>query len=209
MLVRALAHTLAYGRGLPTGNRRRGAQCELYVRQQLEGVFELSYSLPFMHEVAFRPKNGVNTMQIAKRVIEYGFDPYMTAFPMNVPDALMIEPMKSESKKECAAHNASQPPRQSRRGSQAGPMEAHLTSGPGLGHCCPACHRTGSETSNSLNGITEIFGHSSDLILHTNAIFSLATSAARNPVESTSVYDPSDFPRQPRSGLLHLYVNKR
>ena len=40
-------------------------------------------------------------MDIAKRLIDYGFHPYTTAFPLIVPGALMIEPTESESKEEC------------------------------------------------------------------------------------------------------------
>jgi glycine dehydrogenase subunit 2 len=58
-----------------------------------------------MHEVVFsdalQKKNGVNTMDIAKRLIDYGFHPYTTAFPLIVAGALMIEPTESESKEEC------------------------------------------------------------------------------------------------------------
>ncbi len=58
-----------------------------------------------MHEVVFsdalQKKHGVNTMDIAKRLIDYGFHPYTTAFPLIVPGALMIEPTESESKEEC------------------------------------------------------------------------------------------------------------
>jgi len=57
-----------------------------------------------MHEVVFsdklQAKNGARTMDIAKRVIDYGFHPYTTAFPLIVPGALMIEPTESESKEE-------------------------------------------------------------------------------------------------------------
>src|SRR5438876_7026979 len=57
-----------------------------------------------MHEVVFtdaiQKKNGMNTMDIAKRLIDYGFHPYTTAFPLIVPGALMIEPTESESKEE-------------------------------------------------------------------------------------------------------------
>jgi glycine dehydrogenase subunit 2 len=34
-------------------------------------------------------------------LIDYGFHPYTTAFPLIVPGALMIEPTESESKEEC------------------------------------------------------------------------------------------------------------
>ena len=40
-------------------------------------------------------------MDIAKRLIDYGFHPYTTAFPLIVPGAMMIEPTESESKQEC------------------------------------------------------------------------------------------------------------
>jgi len=39
-------------------------------------------------------------MDIAKRLIDYGFHPYTTAFPLIVPGALMIEPTESESRQE-------------------------------------------------------------------------------------------------------------
>ena len=67
--------------------------------------FDLPYNLPSMHEVVFsdarQKKHGVNTMDIAKRLIDYGFHPYTTAFPLIVPGAMMIEPTESESKEEC------------------------------------------------------------------------------------------------------------
>jgi len=75
-----------------------------YVRQQLAGTFELPYSTPSMHEVVFsdklQNKNGIKTMDLAKRLIDYGFHPYTTAFPLIVHGALMIEPTESESKEE-------------------------------------------------------------------------------------------------------------
>ena len=39
-------------------------------------------------------------MDIAKRLIDYGFHPYTTAFPLIAPGALMIEPTESESVEE-------------------------------------------------------------------------------------------------------------
>ncbi len=76
-----------------------------YIRKNLEDYFDLPYNLPSMHEVVFsdarQKKHGVNTMDIAKRLIDYGFHPYTTAFPLIVPGAMMIEPTESESKEEC------------------------------------------------------------------------------------------------------------
>lgn len=104
VLVRALAYTLAYGPGIRQATEDAVLNAN-YIRKKLEGVFDLPYSLPSMHEVVFsdarQKKNGVNTMDIAKRLIDYGFHPYTTAFPLIVPGAMMIEPTESESKEEC------------------------------------------------------------------------------------------------------------
>ncbi len=104
VLVRALAYTLAYGPGIRQATEDAVVNAN-YIRKHLEGVFELPYSSPSMHEVVFsdakQKKFGVSTMDIAKRLIDYGFHPYTTAFPLIVPGALMIEPTESESKEEC------------------------------------------------------------------------------------------------------------
>jgi len=104
MFVRALAYTLANG---PDGLRQTTEDAVLnanYIRTGLEGIYDLPYSTPTMHEVVFsdklQAKKGVKTMHIAKRLIDYGFHPYTTAFPLIVPGALMIEPTESESKEE-------------------------------------------------------------------------------------------------------------
>src|ERR1700731_1971110 len=103
VLVRALAYILAYGPGIRQATEDAVLNAT-YIRKNLEGVFELPYSLPSMHEVVFsdarQKQNGVNTMDIAKRLIDYGFHPYTTAFPLIVAGAMMIEPTESESKEE-------------------------------------------------------------------------------------------------------------
>jgi len=104
VLVRALAYTLAYGPGIRQATEDAVLNAN-YIRKHLEDAYDLPYKLPSMHEVVFsdarQKKNGVNTMDIAKRLIDYGFHPYTTAFPLIVPGALMIEPTESESKEEC------------------------------------------------------------------------------------------------------------
>ncbi len=104
VLVRALAYTLAYGPGIRQATEDAVVNAN-YIRKKLEGVFDLPYSSPSMHEVVFsdakQKRRGVNTMDIAKRLIDYGFHPYTTAFPLIVPGALMIEPTESESQEEC------------------------------------------------------------------------------------------------------------
>jgi len=104
MFVRALAYILANG---PDGLRETTEDAVLnanYIRKGLEGTYDLPYSSLSMHEVVFsdrlQAKKGVRTMDIAKRLIDYGFHPYTTAFPLIVPGAMMIEPTESESKEE-------------------------------------------------------------------------------------------------------------
>jgi len=104
MFVRALAYILANG---PDGLRQTTEDAVLnanYIRKGLEGIYDLPYSTPSMHEVVFSDKlqarKGVKTMDLAKRLIDYGFHPYTTAFPLIVPGALMIEPTESESVEE-------------------------------------------------------------------------------------------------------------
>ncbi len=104
VLVRALAYTLAYGPGIRQATEDAVLNAN-YIRKKLEDVYDLPYSLPSMHEVVFsdarQKKHGVGTMDIAKRLIDYGFHPYTTAFPLIVHGALMIEPTESESREEC------------------------------------------------------------------------------------------------------------
>jgi len=104
VLVRALAYTLAYGPGIRQATEDAVLNAN-YIRKHLESCYELPYKLPSMHEVVFsdarQKKHGVSTIDIAKRLIDYGFHPYTTAFPLIVSGALMIEPTESESKEEC------------------------------------------------------------------------------------------------------------
>ncbi|MGB6843767.1 MAG: aminomethyl-transferring glycine dehydrogenase subunit GcvPB [Candidatus Acidiferrales bacterium] len=104
VLLRALAYTLAYGPGIRQATEDAVLNAN-YIRKKLEDSYDLPYNLPSLHEVVFsdarQKKHGVNTMDIAKRLIDYGFHPYTTAFPLIVPGAMMIEPTESESKQEC------------------------------------------------------------------------------------------------------------
>jgi glycine dehydrogenase subunit 2 len=104
VLVRALAYILAHG-----GNGLRNATLDAllnasYIRYKLQDYFELPFDGPNMHEVVFsdarQAKRGVNTLSLAKRLIDYGFHPYTVAFPAIVKGAIMIEPTETEGKRE-------------------------------------------------------------------------------------------------------------
>ena len=107
MAVRALAYTLANG---PEGLRQTTEDAVLnsnYVKSRLKDLYDLPYDAPSMHEVVFSDRRqaarGVRTGDIAKRLIDYGFHPYTTSFPLIVSGALMIEPTESASKQELDA----------------------------------------------------------------------------------------------------------
>ena len=103
-LVRALAYILANGaEGL-----RQASQVAIlnanYVKHHLRGVYDLPYDEPILHEVVFssrrQTRNGLTVMDLAKRLMDYGFHPPTVAFPLIVQGALMIEPSETESRQE-------------------------------------------------------------------------------------------------------------
>ncbi|MBI4216661.1 MAG: aminomethyl-transferring glycine dehydrogenase subunit GcvPB [Chloroflexi bacterium] len=73
-----------------------------YLRVQLKDAYQLPYDRPCMHEVVLSASRqrakGVRALDIAKRLIDYGFHPPTMYFPLIVPEALMIEPTETESK---------------------------------------------------------------------------------------------------------------
>jgi len=102
MFTRALAYIMANGSDGLLQTTEDAVLNANYLRKQLEGIFDLPYGTPSMHEAVFSDKKqaakGVRTGDIAKRLIDYGFHPYTVSFPLVVPGALMIEPTESASK---------------------------------------------------------------------------------------------------------------
>ncbi len=101
MFVRALAYICAYGNRI--GEVARGAVLKAnYSRAGLTGVYHLKYDAPSMHEVVFSDKkqaeHGIHGMDIAKRLMDFGFHPPTISFPLIVHGALMIEPTETEGK---------------------------------------------------------------------------------------------------------------
>ena len=107
VLVRALTYMRSMG---PEGLRRIAQIAVLnanYIRARLKGTYHLPYEAPSLHEVVFSDKNqiphDVHTLDIAKRLMDYGFHPPTIYFPLIVSGALMIEPTESEPKEELDA----------------------------------------------------------------------------------------------------------
>ncbi|MFH1829677.1 MAG: aminomethyl-transferring glycine dehydrogenase subunit GcvPB [Pseudomonadota bacterium] len=73
-----------------------------YVRARLQDAFDLPYKKNSLHECVFsdkiQQKFGVKTMDIAKRLMDYGFHPPTVYFPLIVNGAIMIEPTETECK---------------------------------------------------------------------------------------------------------------
>src|SRR5690349_9335884 len=104
MHVRALAYIMANGRDGLLQTTEDAVLNANYIRKKLDGIYDLPYPTPSMHEVVFsdrlQAKKGIKTGDIAKRLIDYGFHPYTVSFPLIVHGALMIEPTESESLEE-------------------------------------------------------------------------------------------------------------
>lgn len=72
-----------------------------YMKENLRGTYQLAYDEPCMHECVFSDRNqlgyGISTMDIAKRLIDYGYHPPTVYFPLVVHGAIMIEPTETET----------------------------------------------------------------------------------------------------------------
>ena len=73
-----------------------------YIKEKLKTYYQLPYDRNCMHEVVFSGKRqkakGVRTLDIAKRLIDYGFHPPTIYFPLVVEESIMIEPTETESR---------------------------------------------------------------------------------------------------------------
>ena len=73
-----------------------------YLMQALKDVYYLPYDRRCMHEAVFsadwQKARGVSGLEIAKRLLDYGFHAPTMYFPLIVHEALMIEPTESETR---------------------------------------------------------------------------------------------------------------
>ncbi|MBA3242497.1 MAG: aminomethyl-transferring glycine dehydrogenase subunit GcvPB [Acidobacteria bacterium] len=104
MHLRALAYILTHGN---TGLREATEAAVLnarYIAHGLSDTFDKPFDSPPMHEVLFTDKRqsrkGVHTLDIAKRLIDYGFHPMTIYFPLIVQGAMLIEPTESVGRQE-------------------------------------------------------------------------------------------------------------
>ncbi len=104
VMIRAYAYILTMG---AEGLRKASQMAVLnanYVKERLKADFHLPYDRVCMHECVFsdqyqRPHK-VTTLDMAKRLMDYGFHPPTVYFPLVVNGAIMVEPTETESKDE-------------------------------------------------------------------------------------------------------------
>lgn len=73
-----------------------------YMMRRLQDAFVLPYKQHCKHEFVISGKNqkklGVRTLDMAKRLLDFGYHPPTIYFPINVEECMMIEPTETESK---------------------------------------------------------------------------------------------------------------
>ena len=103
VMVRAYAYIMMLGdEGLRdvSGNAVLNAN---YLKEKLKKTYKLPYDRLCKHEFVLSGKGlgeGVRTLDIAKRLLDFGFHPPTIYFPLIVEEALMIEPTETVSKEE-------------------------------------------------------------------------------------------------------------
>ena len=153
-----------------------------YMMNALRGVYRLPYDRTCMHEAVFaadwQKARGAGGLEIAKRLLDYGFHAPTMYFPLIVPECLMIEPTESETQEtiddfvaaliadqrgdrrgprpgqERATHHAGGPPRRSSGGPPpqpplgAGGLEGYYAA-PSLGDASDGTVQAGSVAAGS------------------------------------------------------------
>ncbi|SMO39091.1 aminomethyl-transferring glycine dehydrogenase subunit GcvPB [Melghirimyces algeriensis] len=102
MLVRAYTYIRTMG---PDGLRRVSEDAVLnanYLMKRLEPYFDVPYPEVCKHEFVLsgnrQKKEGVRTLDMAKRLLDFGIHPPTVYFPLIIEECMMIEPTETESK---------------------------------------------------------------------------------------------------------------
>ena len=104
VMIKAYAYILSMG----SENLKKASQLAVlnanYIKENLKSVFHLPYDRPCMHECVFSDKlqreHKITTLDMAKRLMDFGFHPPTIYFPLVVDGAMMIEPTETESLEE-------------------------------------------------------------------------------------------------------------
>ncbi len=103
VLVRAYAYIRALGgAGLEEASEQAVLSAN-YMQEKLKVAYDLPQDRTCMHEFVLsgkrlRKEYGVRTLDVAKRLLDYGYHPPTIYFPLIVEEAMMIEPTETEGK---------------------------------------------------------------------------------------------------------------
>jgi glycine cleavage system P protein (glycine dehydrogenase) subunit 2 len=102
VFVRSYAYIRAYGPRLREMSETAVLNAN-YVLARLKDAYELPFDRLCMHEFVLSARNlkrdhGVTALDVAKRLMDYGYHPPTIYFPLVVTEALMIEPTETETK---------------------------------------------------------------------------------------------------------------
>ncbi len=102
VLVRAYAYMLAHG-GVGLEQVSEDAVLAAnYLKHRIGGAYQVPYEQVSKHEFVasaqeIRAQTGVRMLDIAKRLIDYGFHPPTIYFPLTVEEGMLVEPTETES----------------------------------------------------------------------------------------------------------------
>ena len=102
VFVRSYAYIRSYGPALREMSEAAVLNAN-YLLARLRDAYDLPYDRLCMHEFvvsarSLKREHGVTALDVAKRLMDYGFHPPTIYFPLVVPEALMIEPTETEAK---------------------------------------------------------------------------------------------------------------
>jgi glycine cleavage system P protein (glycine dehydrogenase) subunit 2 len=110
VFVRSYAYIRSYGPALREMSEVAVLNAN-YLLALLRDAYDLPYDRICMHEFVLsartlKREHGVTALDVAKRLMDYGFHPPTVYFPLVVPEALMIEPTETEPKETLDAFAA-------------------------------------------------------------------------------------------------------
>ncbi len=102
VFVRAYAFMRSYGPALREMSEVAVLNAN-YLLARLKDAYDLPFDRLCMHEFVLsartlKREHGITALDVAKRLMDYGFHPPTVYFPLVVPEALMIEPTETEAK---------------------------------------------------------------------------------------------------------------
>ncbi len=105
MLIRAYSYIMLHGaRGLRDVTDHAVLNAN-YIRAAIDDTYHVPFKRFCGHEFVceghFKDVDDIHALDISKRLMDFGIHPPTNYFPLNVPEALLIEPTETESKEDC------------------------------------------------------------------------------------------------------------